>query len=31
MQMHELIEDLIVLDKDEIAGTSRILAGARGV
>ena len=27
-QMHELLEDLIVLDKDEHAGTTRILAGA---
>jgi exonuclease SbcC len=27
-QMHELLEDLIVLDKDEYAGTTRILAGA---
>ena len=27
-QMHELLEDLIVLDKDEIAGTSRVLSGA---
>jgi DNA repair exonuclease SbcCD ATPase subunit len=27
-QMHELMEDLIVLDKDEIAGTTRVLAGA---
>ncbi len=28
-QMHELMEDLIVLEKDEVAGTSRVLAGAR--
>ncbi len=27
-QMHELLEDLIVLDKDEIAGTTRVLEGA---
>jgi exonuclease SbcC len=27
-QMHELLEDLIVLEKDELAGTSRVLAGA---
>jgi exonuclease SbcC len=27
-QMHELLEDLIVLEKDEHAGTTRILAGA---
>jgi exonuclease SbcC len=27
-QMHELLEDLIVLDKDEARGTSRVLAGA---
>jgi DNA repair protein SbcC/Rad50 len=29
-QMHELIEDLIVLDKDEVAGTTRVIAGATG-
>ena len=28
-QMQELLEDLIVLEKDEVAGTSRVLAGAR--
>ena len=28
-QMHELLEDLIVLEKDELAGTTRILAGVR--
>jgi DNA repair protein SbcC/Rad50 len=27
-QMHELLEDLIVLEKDEVAGSSRIVAGA---
>ena len=27
-QMHELMEDLIVLDKDEHAGTTRVLEGA---
>jgi exonuclease SbcC len=27
-QMHELLEDLIVLEKDEAAGTSRVLTGA---
>jgi exonuclease SbcC len=27
-QMHELLEDLIVLEKDEARGTSRVLAGA---
>ncbi len=27
-QMHELLEDLIVLDKDEAAGTSRVVSGA---
>jgi exonuclease SbcC len=27
-QMHELLEDLIVLGKDEVAGTTRVLAGA---
>jgi hypothetical protein len=26
--MHELLEDLIVLEKDEARGTSRVLAGA---
>jgi exonuclease SbcC len=28
-QMHELLEDLIVLEKDEAAATSRVLRGAR--
>jgi exonuclease SbcC len=28
-QMHELIEDLIVLEKDDTAATSRVLRGAR--
>jgi exonuclease SbcC len=28
-QMHELLEDLIVLDKDEAVGTSRVLRGDR--
>jgi len=28
-QMHELIEDLIVLEKDDAAATSRVLRGAR--
>jgi exonuclease SbcC len=28
-QMHELLEDLIVLEKDDAAGTSRVLSGAR--
>jgi DNA repair exonuclease SbcCD ATPase subunit len=27
-QMHELLEDLIVLEKDEARGTSRVLVGA---
>jgi DNA repair exonuclease SbcCD ATPase subunit len=28
-QMHALIEDLIVLDKDDATATSRIVSGAR--
>jgi hypothetical protein len=27
-QMHELLEDLIVLEKDEVAGSSRVVSGA---
>jgi exonuclease SbcC len=29
-QMHEIMEDLIVLEKDEVAGSSRVLQGAAG-
>jgi DNA repair exonuclease SbcCD ATPase subunit len=27
-QMHEIMEDLIVLEKDDVVGTSRVLEGA---